>query len=63
LKKLANRTDLGEYSAMKRLNDFKAVFGKDINHLEVQYLRFINALELPQPELTAVKPDSLGRKP
>ena len=63
LKKLANRTELGEYTAMKRLNDFKAVFGKDINHLEVQYLRFINGLELPQPELTAVKPDTTGRKP
>ena len=63
LKKLANRIDMGEYSAMKRLNDFKAVFGKDINHLEVQYLRFINGLELPQPELTAAKPDSLGLKP
>ena len=63
LKRLANRTDLGEYSAMKRLNDFKAVFGKDINHLEVQYLRFINQLELPQPELTAAVPDPLGLKP
>ena len=48
---------------MKRLNDFKAVFGKDINHLEVQYLRFINQLELPQPELTAAVPDPLGLKP
>jgi hypothetical protein len=63
LKKLANRTDLGEYSAMKRLNDFKAVFGKDIHHLEGQYLRFINELELPQPELTAATPDPLGLNP
>ena len=63
LKKLANRTELGEYTAMKRLNDFKAVFGRDINHLEVQYLRFINGLELPQHELTAAKPDTTGRKP
>lgn len=63
LRKLANRTDLGEYSAMKRLNDFKAVFGKDINHLEVQYLRFINQLELPQPELTAAAPGPLKPKP
>lgn len=63
LKKLANRTDLGEYSAMKRLNDFKAVFGKDINSLEVKYLRFINELELSQPELTAATPDPLGLNP
>lgn len=47
LKKLANRTDLGEYTPMKRLNDFKASFGKDIPYLEMQYLRFIREIELP----------------
>ncbi len=47
LKKLANRTDLGEYTPMKRLNDFKASFGRDIPHLEMQYLRFIREIELP----------------
>ncbi len=63
LKKLANRTDLGEYTAMKRLNDFKSVFGKDINHFEVQYLRFINELELSQSELTKATSDPLGLSP
>lgn len=51
LKKLANRTELGAYSPMKRLNDFKASFGKDLPHLEMQYLRFMNALESAKPEL------------
>jgi len=51
LKKLANRTELGTYSPMKRLNDFKASFGKDIPHLEMQYLRFMKELESVQPEL------------
>ncbi len=52
LKKLANRTELGEYSPMKRLNDFKAIFGKDIPHLETQYLRFMKELESAPPPLT-----------
>ncbi len=49
LKKLANRTELGEYTPMKRLNDFKASFGKDIPHLESQYLRFMKELESATP--------------
>ena len=48
VKKLAYRTELGEYSALRRLDDFKAVFGKDVKYLEVQYLRFIADLELPK---------------
>lgn len=64
LKKLANRTELGEYSAMKRLNDFKAIFGKDVDHLEVQYLRFMKELESSTPELTATSAsDPLGLTP
>ena len=53
LKKLAHRTDLGEYTPMKRLHDFQAIFGKDIPHLEMQYLRFMKELEsAPQPTPT-----------
>ena len=57
LKKLANRTDLGEYTPMKRLNDFKACFSKDIPSLEMQYLRFMQELESTQsPATTATGP-------
>ena len=59
LKHLANRTDLGEYTPMKRLNDFKASFGKDIPHLETQYLRFMKELESappPSPKSAATDP-------
>ncbi len=49
LKKLANRTDLGEYTPMKRLHDFKVSFGKDLPHLEMQYLRFMQELESATP--------------
>jgi hypothetical protein len=59
LKKLANRTELGEYTPMKRLNDFKASFGKDIPHLETQYLRFIKELESATPTPPAVTPTDL----
>jgi Protein of unknown function (DUF1570) len=66
LKKLANRTDLGEYSPMKRLNDFKAIFGKDIPHLETQYLRFMKDLESapqPKPAATTATDPFTGTKP
>ena len=59
LKKLASRTELGEYTPMKRLNDFKASFGKDVPHLEAQYLRFIQELESatpPKTEASATNP-------
>ncbi len=57
LKKLANRTELGEYTPMKRLNDFKASFGKDIPHLETQYLRFMQELESATPSVTSTATD------
>ena len=50
LKKLAYRTDLGQYTPMRRLDDFKAAFGKDVHHLEAQYLRFHEGLDLPKLE-------------
>lgn len=49
LKKLAYRTDLGHYTPMRRLEDFKGIFGKDLVLLEVQYLRFLAELNL-QPQ-------------
>lgn len=60
LKKLANRTELGEYTPMKRLNDFKASFGKDLSQLESQYLRFIQELESDTPDPTAEPPIDLN---
>lgn len=59
LKKLANRNELGEYTPMKRLNDFKASFGKDVPHLESQYLRFLQELESATPAPIAVAPNDL----
>jgi hypothetical protein len=56
LKKLAYRTELGEYTPMRRLDDFKAAFGKDIPHLEAQYLKFIEDLEAPPADAPATKP-------
>ena len=56
LKKLANRSDLGEYTPMKRLNDFKASFGRDLQQLEMQYLRFIREIELPTPVEASTDP-------
>ena len=60
LKKLANRTELAEYTPMKRLNDFKVSFGKDIPHLESQYLRFMEELESATPSLETVPPTDLN---
>ncbi len=57
LKRLANRTELGEYTPMKRLNDFKTSFGKDIPHLETQYLRFMQELESATPSVTSTATD------
>lgn len=53
LKKLAYRTELGQYTPMRRLDDFKASFGKDLVQLEAQYLRFHEGLETPKSETVA----------
>ena len=63
LKKLANRTELGAYSPMKRLHDFKGSFGKDLPHLEMQYLRFMKELESAQPELAISGTDLTQPRP
>lgn len=57
LKKLAYRTDLGEYTPMRRLDDFKAAFGKDVPHLEAQYLKFIAELEAPSSAPVKLTPE------
>ncbi len=61
LKKLANRTELGEYTPMKRLGDFKASFGKDLPNLEAHYLRFIQNLETASP--APATPKTPGQSP
>lgn len=63
LKKLANRTDLGEYTPMKRLNDFMASFGKDIPHLEMQYLRFMQELASATPPKAAATATDPSQSP
>lgn len=59
LKKLAHRTETGEYTPMRRLSDFRSSFGKDLNHLEAQYLRFITDLELPASKPTSPQKSQL----
>ncbi|HWL09679.1 MAG TPA: DUF1570 domain-containing protein [Planctomicrobium sp.] len=45
LKRLSEREPMNEnYSSQERLEDFQAVFGKDLNWLETQFLRFIDGL-------------------
>lgn len=45
LKAIASRDPLKEYPEEERLDDFKKAFGKDLNLLEADFLRFISRLE------------------
>lgn len=46
LRGIAARDPLMEYTAEQRLADFRAAFGKDLNWLEGQYLRYIDDINL-----------------
>ncbi|MEZ6069026.1 MAG: DUF1570 domain-containing protein [Pirellulales bacterium] len=45
LSKVAARPDFSDYTAPQRLADFTAVFGRDLNMLDVQFVRFVDRLE------------------
>jgi len=47
LKLLANRDPLSnDYPPVDRLADFQKIFGKDLHRMDVQFLRFLDGLEL-----------------
>ncbi len=60
LKKLANRTETGSYTPGRRLDDFKASFGRDLLVLETQYLKFMQGLE-SESGLMPTKPVAKAR--
>ena len=37
---------MARYTKQERLTDFKAVFGNDVDWLEVNFLRYMNRLDL-----------------
>lgn len=41
---IASRKPLEEYSAEERLADFRAIFGEDLDRLEVEFLRYMQRL-------------------
>jgi len=45
LKRIAEHNPLEPYTAKQRVNDFKNIFGDDVERLEVEFLRFISRLK------------------
>ena len=45
LQKLAAREPMSDYPTVRRLQDFRSVFGNDLPMLEVRMLRFIETLK------------------
>jgi hypothetical protein len=45
LRRVADRDPLQSYTSLQRLEDFQAEFGSDLSRLEVDLLRFIDALQ------------------
>jgi hypothetical protein len=45
LKKVAARESLQDYTAEERLADFQSVFGKDVERLDAEFLRYFDRLE------------------